>query len=100
MLSKELRCQKIEITLDRYISLLESEIELRALEGEGVDNWIGWGTAQQNYIQHYVETNPIFTKQIGLSEEDVLDDIDLRTIAEYEGLIALEQYEMIKAEGQ
>lgn len=87
------RDKKIEITFDRYVALLESEMELRALEYEGVDNWIGWGTAQQDYIQEYVNTHPLFAGHMGLTGEDLLDPIDLKTIAEYEGLMYLELLE-------
>lgn len=93
MISDELRVKKIPITLDRYIHLLECEMELQSLECFGVDNWIGWGQAQQEYIQEYVDSHPLFAGHMGLTKEDLLDPIDLKTIAEYEGLMYLELLE-------
>lgn len=85
---------KLKITASRYKALLAAEMELQALEYMGVDNWIGWGQAQQEYIQNYVDSHPLFLGHIGY-EDYVLDGIDIDTLAEYETemLIELEEEE-------
>lgn len=39
--------EKVEISKERYEELLEAEAFLQCLEGAGVDNWDGYGDAQE-----------------------------------------------------
>ena len=91
---------KITISADKYKKFLAAKMELEALEGLGIDNWIGWGQAQQEFIQQYVESHPLFLSHVrGTTNMDsyTLDDIDIDTIAEYETEMLLELLEELNA---
>lgn len=78
---------KIKIDEREYYELVEQSIYLQALEAEGVDNWTWYSTAIQNYIQILVDQDLYleeYLKTIGkITEDGLLDDVDIKDIARY-----------------
>jgi hypothetical protein len=41
--------EKVEISIDRYLELLNAERKLDCLEGGGVDNWEGYDWSMEEF---------------------------------------------------
>lgn len=93
---------KIEIDERDYLELLTQSLYLQALDGGGVDNWTWYSTSIQDFIQTVIDEDAYMEehfKALGkITEDGVLDDLDIEDLAKYYLDIIKEQQELIHAE--
>ena len=78
----------ITISIDRYKKFLINEMYLQALKNMGVDKWPVNEWSVDDFIYEYIINNPNFINEIKEYPNepitDIIEDIDLRMIADYE----------------
>ena len=88
---------KIAINEQFLTELIERNLYAQALDAGGVDNWIWHSTAIQNFIQYLVDEDIYledYLKSINkITEDNLLDDVDLMDIAKYQVSILAENQE-------
>ena len=88
---------KIELDEYNYLELLTQSLYLQALESEGVDNWVWYSTAIQNFIQMVINEDTYmeeYFKSLGkITKDGILDDLDIEDLAKYYLDVIKEQQE-------
>lgn len=88
---------KIKIDERDYLELLTQSLYLQALEGGGVDNWTWYSTAIQDFIQIVIDEDAYmegYFKSLGkITEDGILDGLDIEDLAKYYLDIIKEQQE-------
>lgn len=78
---------RLKIDEKTYFELVTQSLYLQALEAEGVDNWTWYSTAIQDFIQMAIDEDPYmkeYFKSLGkITEDGLLDDIDIECLAQY-----------------
>ena len=88
---------KIKIDERDYLELLTQSLYLQALEGGGVDNWTWYNVAIQDFIQIIIDEDAYmegYFKSLGkITEDGILDDLNIEDLAKYYLDIIKEQQE-------
>ena len=88
---------RLKIDEKTYFELITQSLYLQALEGGGVDNWTWYSTAIQDFIQVIIDEDAYmeeYFKSLGkITEDGMLDDLDIEDLAKYYLDIIKEQQE-------
>ena len=94
---------RLKIDEKTYFELITQSLYLQALEAGGVDNWTWYSTAIQDFIQMAIDEDPHMEEYFRLlgkiTEDGLLDDIDIECLAQYYLDIAKENQNLENVEG-